>query len=114
MTLSQKRQVWLDHLLQCEKEGGGMSAYANQHKLNLKQFYQIKYQLRKEGKYPQDVKLESYPAFSQVVVKQGPPAQLKPKPCELLFSNGFVLRFDPELPREQLKNIVASLQSLQP
>ena len=110
MKLSQKHQTWLNHINQCTDSGIEMSAYAKKHGLDLKQFYQIKYQFRKKGIVP---KLESKPitspAFSKVVVKKAINTENPVNHCELIFSSGVVLRFDPNTPVDRIQSLASTL-----
>ncbi len=76
---------WLDHINGCAKSGAEMSAYAKEHSLNLKQFYQMKYQLKKDGFHPQDSRKSNIPAFSKVTVKASPLKEQQVKSLVSLF-----------------------------
>lgn len=66
-TLSKSRQVWLDHIRQCEKQNLTAAEYCKKHNLVKQRFYQYKSELRKLGiSLPGDKPASSFVAVKPV------------------------------------------------
>jgi hypothetical protein len=104
-TLTEKQQYWLSHIQQAKSANQSLSAYAQQHALDLKAMYNFHWLLRKRGL------LESPEQPSQFI-KVIPPVKTKtPVPVSvvtLLFPNGIRL----EVPAADLPTLLQQVHSL--
>ncbi len=80
--LTQKQEFWLAHVKQAEASDGSLSAYAKQHQLNLKLFYNMRAILRQKGILPQ---LPVVNTFVPVSIELPQPAL---EPCRICLTNG--------------------------
>jgi len=81
--LTQKQQYWLVHVKQASTEEISLAAYAKQHDLNLKLFYNMRAILRQKGFLPQIPSLLVPANISE-------PYQ-EPTPCRICLPNGVVI-----------------------
>ena len=84
--LTSKQQHWLEHIQEAERQEQSLSAYAQQHQLNLKLLYNMKHALRQKG------------VLAKPITKQSlMPVQLSPQPssplsrCRISLPNGVVI-----------------------
>lgn len=85
--LTAKQQFWYEHVQQCERSGQTLAAYAAEHDLDVKRFYNWKWLLAKRGVVAGATVTEA--RFTQVHIADGAAGGWR-----LRFPNGCVLESD--------------------
>ena len=83
--LTQKQQYWLAHVKQAGREAVSLAAYAKQHDLNLKLFYNMRTILRQKGALPQATD------NGLLIPVSSPPVQVESIGCRVCLPNGVVI-----------------------
>jgi hypothetical protein len=104
-TLTTKQQYWLDHIQQAKSDNQSLSAYAQQHALDLKAMYHYHWLLRKRG-FIDSLKKPS--PFIKVTRPANAKAPTSLSVVTLLFPNGIRL----EVPAADLLTLLQQVQSL--
>lgn len=112
-SLTEKQRDWLRHVNACSGAGTTMKAYAERHKIDVRQLYAWKGRLSKLGLLPQQLKKEknvpSYSLFEQVHVT--PPAKPGHR-CNIHLPNNIRIEYSVEGDIERLGVLIKVIGQL--
>lgn len=104
--LTEKQQYWLEHVEQAQSQGLSMSAYAKQHDLNLKLFYNMRTIFRQKGVLPQATD-------NGLMIPVSPPQlQHESIGCRVCLPNGVVIELSDIGRESELAELLSSASQL--
>lgn len=104
--ITERQQLWLDHIKAADASDGSLVAYATAHDLKVKDLYQWKTVLARRGLLPGKTRK---PAFVPVAR----PSSSLPTSCSITLRNGVRLQFAGHLDAVMLGEILSAASAVQ-
>ncbi|MFK8018010.1 MAG: hypothetical protein AB8G17_21515 [Gammaproteobacteria bacterium] len=103
---TKRQRYWLNHIKAADASDGSLVAYAETHKLKVKDLYQWKTALARRGVLPSKKSESAFVAVS-------PPMPITlPTSCDVTLPNGVRLQFTGNLDASSLRDILTAASRL--